>query len=138
MAKTSFESVDAYLATKSDDAQMILQRVRSTLRKALPDAQEVISYQIPAYRLPEGVVIWFAGWKEHFSLYPASKELVEALADELAPYEISKGTIRFPLKAPPVRLITKIAKARAAEVVERAKSKKAASKKPSPKRPREP
>ena len=130
MAKTSFESVDAYLATKGDELQRILQRVRSTLRKALPDAQEVISYQIPAYRLPEGVVIWFAGWKEHFSLYPASKELVEALADELAPYEISKGTIRFPLKnAVPVRLLAKIAKARAAEVVERAKSKKAAPKK---------
>jgi uncharacterized protein YdhG (YjbR/CyaY superfamily) len=134
MAVTNFESVDAYLATKSEDVQKTLQRVRSTLRKALPNAQEVISYQIPALRLPEGVVIWFAGWKEHFSLYPASKELVEALADELFPYEISKGTIRFPLKgAVPVRLVAQIAKLRAAEVAERARSKKASPKKrPSP------
>jgi uncharacterized protein YdhG (YjbR/CyaY superfamily) len=127
MAKTDFTSVDAYIASKPEAVRPILERVRAAIRKALPRAEEIISYQIPAYRLPGGIVIFFAGWKEHYSVYPASDALVAALARELAPHDISKGTIRFPLSARvPVGLIGRIAKLRAQEVARRAEEKAAA------------
>jgi uncharacterized protein YdhG (YjbR/CyaY superfamily) len=121
MAKTDFRSVDEYIATHPNNMQLILQRVRSTIRKALPDAEEVISYQIPAYKLRGSPVLYFAGWKHHYLLYPLTNQIVEAFKDELALYEVSKGTIRFPLSRPvPVKLIAGIAKLRAKEAAERA------------------
>ena len=122
MAKTHFKSVDEYIATHPEDVQAILRRVRSTLRKALPDAEEVISYQIPAFRLHGTYVVYYAGWKQHYSLYPASERLVAAFKGDLAGYEISKGTIRFPLSEPvPAKLIERIAKFLAKEAAGRAK-----------------
>ncbi len=130
MAKTDFKSVDDYIATHPEDVQAILQRVRRAIRKALPAAEERISYQIPAYRLPGGHVLYFAGWKGHYSLYPATGSVAAVLKDELAPYTVSKGTIRFPLSRPvPVGLIQRIARLRARDVIERAKAKAAAPKK---------
>ncbi len=120
MAKTDFTSVDQYIATYPEDVQAILQRVRSAIRMAVPGTEETISYQIPTYKLHGIAVIYFAGWKRHYSLYPATDHLVEAFRDELAPYDISKGTIRFPLSQPvPVKLIGRIAKFRAKEAAER-------------------
>jgi uncharacterized protein YdhG (YjbR/CyaY superfamily) len=120
MAKTDFKSVDEYIETHPDEVQAILQRVRKTIRKALPGAEEVISYQIPAYKLHGSRVIYFAGWKQHFSLYPANDHLVRAFKHDLAPYEVSKGTIRFPLsEAVPEKLIGRIAKFRVKEAAER-------------------
>jgi uncharacterized protein YdhG (YjbR/CyaY superfamily) len=119
MAKTDYKSVDEYIATFPEDVQAILQRVRSIIRKAVPGADELISYQIAGYKLRGRRVIYLAGWKNHFSLYPATDRLVEAFGDELAPYEIGKGTIRFPLSEPvPVKLIERIAKFRAKEASE--------------------
>jgi uncharacterized protein YdhG (YjbR/CyaY superfamily) len=90
----------------------------------------VISYKIPAYRLHGGIVLHFAGWKQHYSLYPAGERMVAALKDQLASYKVSKGTIRFPLSEPvPVKLIERIAKFRAEEGVQREKSKLMASRK---------
>jgi uncharacterized protein YdhG (YjbR/CyaY superfamily) len=130
MAKTDFKSVDEYIATHPDDVQAILERVRSAIRKAVPNAEESISYQIPAYKLDGGAVLYFAGWKRHYSLYPATDRLLEALKDDLAPYEVDKGTIRFPLSEPvPVKLIERIAKFRAKEAAEGAREKPAAPKK---------
>ncbi len=130
MAKTNFQSVDEYIATHPEDVQAILQRVRSTIRKAVPAAEEGISYQIPAYKLNAGPVLYFAGWKKHYSLYPATDGVVEAFQEELAPYDVTRGTIRFPLSRPvPVRLIERIAKFRAREAAERAGAKVAAPKK---------
>jgi len=121
MPNTDFKTVDEYIATHPEEVQAVLQLVRTTIRKAVPDADEMISYQIPAYKLRGGRVIYFAGWKQHYSLYPASDELVEAFKDELAPYEVNKGTIRFPISKPvPVKLIEGIAKFRAKEAVARA------------------
>jgi uncharacterized protein YdhG (YjbR/CyaY superfamily) len=78
-------------------------------------------------------VIFFAGWKEHFSLYPASELVVETFKDELEPYEVKKGTIRFPLdQRVPVKLIAGIAKLRAKETAERVKAKRPAPKKVAP------
>jgi uncharacterized protein YdhG (YjbR/CyaY superfamily) len=126
MTKTDFKSVDEYIATHPDNVQAILQRVRGTIRKAVPGAEEVISYQIPTYKLDGSYVVYFAGWKQHYSLYPASAHLVAAFEDDLAPYEVNKGTIRFPLSQPvPVKLIERIARFLAKEAAERASAKRA-------------
>jgi uncharacterized protein YdhG (YjbR/CyaY superfamily) len=97
----------------------VLELVRSTIREALPGAGEVISYRMPAYRLGGKTVIYFAGWKRHYSLYPVSAQLVEAFREEVAQYELNdRGTLRFPLTRPvPVRLIADIARLRAQEVI---------------------
>jgi uncharacterized protein YdhG (YjbR/CyaY superfamily) len=131
MAKTNFTSVDDYIALQPVAAQTVLERVRSAIRKALPKAEEVISYQIPAYKVQGRVALYFAGWKKHYSLYPATRELVAAFKHDLEPYEVNnKGTIRFPLSQPvPVKLIAQIAKFRAKEVAEHTKAKAATSKK---------
>ena len=130
MPKTDFKSVDEYIATHPPDVQAILQRVRSTIHKAVPKAEEAISYQIPTFKLHGSYVVYFAGWKKHYSLYPASRQLVAAFKDDLAPYEVNKGTIRFPLsQAVPVKLIAGIAKFLAKEAGARAKAKAARQKK---------
>lgn len=124
MAPTRFHSVDEYIASQPEVLRPLLARVRSALRKAVPGAEETISYQIPAYKLDGVAVIYFAGWKEHIALYPASRHVVATLARELASHEVSKGTIRFSLGAPlPLRLIERIAKLRAEEVAPHAKAK---------------
>jgi uncharacterized protein YdhG (YjbR/CyaY superfamily) len=130
MAKTDFRSVDDYIASQPEATQATLKRVRSIIRKALPSAEETISYQIPAYKLRGQAVVYFAGWKQHYSLYPASGPLVKAFKSELAPYALSKGTIRFPLgETVPAKLIERIAKFRAKEVAEGAEAKARAAKK---------
>jgi uncharacterized protein YdhG (YjbR/CyaY superfamily) len=130
LANTDSKSVDEYIAAQPEAAQGVLSRVRSAIRRAVPGAEEVISYKIPTYKLHGGPMLYFAGWKRHYSLYPATGLLVAAFKDDLAPYEVSKGTIRFPFSGPvPVRLIERIAKFRAKEAAERNKAKAAAPKK---------
>jgi uncharacterized protein YdhG (YjbR/CyaY superfamily) len=124
MAKTGFKNVDEYIAAQPEAGQAVLRTVRSAIRKALPKAEEVISYKMPAYKLKGAVVLYFAGWKQHYSLYPASDELAAAFKEELTPYQISKGTIRFPRDKPvPAKLIERIAKRRAAESAKRDREK---------------
>ena len=124
MAKTDFKSVDKYIASQPDAAQSVLELVRSSIRKAVPNAKESISCNIPTYKLRGDPVIYFAGWKQHYSLYPATNHLVATLKNDLAAYEVKKGTIRFPLSQPvPVKLIECIAKMRATEVAEGEKAK---------------
>jgi len=122
VAKAGFKSVDEYVASHPEPVQRILRRLRSAIREALPRAEEVISYKIPTYKLNGRAVLYFAGWKQHYSLYPASGRLVAAFKDELAQYAVHRGTIRFPLSEPvPMKLIGRIAKFRATEVAEREK-----------------
>ena len=126
MAKTDLKSVDEYIATHPEAVQTILQRVRLTIRETVPDAEELINYQIPAYKLQGAHVLYFAGWKQHYSIYPATDHLVAALKDDLAPYKVTKGTIRFSLSQPvPVKLIKRIAKFRAKEATELVRTKRA-------------
>jgi uncharacterized protein YdhG (YjbR/CyaY superfamily) len=132
MAKTKFTSVDEYIAAQPKAAQVALRRVRSAIRKGVPGAEEAISYHIPTYRLHGRYVIYFAGWKEHYSIYPSTRPLVAAFEKALEPFEVNdKGTIRFPLSQPvPVKLIEGLAKFRAKEVIaERAAKTNAAAKK---------
>lgn len=116
MAKTDFKSVNEYLATLPKGTRTVLQRVRAVIRKAVPEGEEGISYQIPTVKLEGRAVIYFAGWKEHYSLYPATEQVVATLERELARYEVRKGTIRFSFTEPvPSKLIASIAKIRAGE-----------------------
>jgi uncharacterized protein YdhG (YjbR/CyaY superfamily) len=130
-AQRSPRNIDEYIAGFPRPVQAVLERVRSTIRKAVPGADEAISYQMPTFKLNGRSVLYFAGWKQHYSLYPSTDPLVAAFKDELAPYEVSgKGTIRFPLSEPvPVKLIAGIAKFRAKEIVEQEKGLAAARKK---------
>jgi uncharacterized protein YdhG (YjbR/CyaY superfamily) len=131
MAKISYASVDDYLAAQPDATREILARVRQTIRKAIPRAEETISYQIPTYKLGGATVIYFAGWKEHVSIYPATRTMLAALGDDLASYKIAKGTIRFELSEPvPMRLISRIAKHRANEVLKTRKETASTRKQP--------
>ena len=111
--------VAAYIAGFPRPVQTIIKRVRAIVRKAVPGAEESISYQIPTYKLKGRPVIYFAAFKEHYSIYPSNTRLVAAFKDQIEGYEQSKGTIRFPLSEPvPVKLIAAIAKFRATEVID--------------------
>jgi uncharacterized protein YdhG (YjbR/CyaY superfamily) len=113
-------SVREYIASKPKESRAKLEAVRRAILKGLPNATEGLAYQMPAYSLNGAGVLYFAGWKSHFSIYPASDAMVEAFAKELAPYGRSKGTIKFPLSEPvPVRLIERIAKFRARQLTAR-------------------
>lgn len=121
MTKQKCGSHAEYIAAQPKDRQRALRIVRAAIRKALPKAEEVISYQMPAFKLGGNYVLYFAGWTRHLSLYPASPALIAAFKDELADFVVRKGTIRFALsEALPVALIGRIAKFRATEVAQRA------------------
>jgi uncharacterized protein YdhG (YjbR/CyaY superfamily) len=121
----AFANIDDYLAAQPDAARQKLSLVRAAIKRAVPEAQDVISYQIPACRIGGKVFIFFAGWKNHYSLYPVDDVLLQTFSPELAPYKISKGTIRFPLTEPvPEELIFRIAAFKAAETLARAPIKK--------------
>jgi uncharacterized protein YdhG (YjbR/CyaY superfamily) len=126
VAKTAYKSVDDYIALQPEATQRVLTRVRRVIRKAVPGAEEVISYQIPAYRLNGRMLMFFAGWKEHFSLYPLNTRIAKAFKKDLARYETSKGTIKIPLAEPvPVKLIEGFVKMRAEEVAQANKARSA-------------
>lgn len=111
-------TVDEYIASQPDAARTVLELVRNTIRKAIPRADEVISYKIPTYKLNDRPVLYFAGWKRHYSLYPVSDHVVAAFPNELVQYKINKATVRFPLSDPvPVKLIERIVKFRAKEIL---------------------
>ena len=121
--------VDRYIAGQPAAARGPLRRVRAAIRAALPGAEEALGYGIPAYRLHGRVVIYFAGWKAHYAIYPVTAALAEALAAALAPFDMSgRGTIRFPLADPvPARVIGRIARFRAREVEAAAAARKTAA-----------
>jgi len=103
------KDIDEYIADFPVDVQLLLQKVRTAIRKAAPKAEEAIKYQMPTFVL-NGNLIHFAGYKNHIGLYPGSKP-IEEFKDELSRYETSKGTVRLPLDKPvPVGLISKITK----------------------------
>ncbi len=117
MAKKGITTIEQYLAAQPEASRSVLRRVRSVIVAAIPKAEEVISYGIPGYRVGNKVVLWFAGWKAHFSLYPVTSGTLKVLGDEIASFKVVKSTIRFPLSQPiPEKLITRIAKLRATEV----------------------
>jgi uncharacterized protein YdhG (YjbR/CyaY superfamily) len=119
VTRTDYKSVDDYLAAQPAPARSVLERVRATLRKALPGATEGISYKMPVYKLDGVMVLYFAGYQRHYSIYPATARVRGALEKELAGRVYSKATIRFSYAdATPTRLIARIARLRAAEAIE--------------------
>ena len=122
MKQTVPQSVDEYIAAQPLAVRLKLEQVRAAIRKAVPVAVEGIGYRMPGYKLHGKPMLYFAGFKEHYSLFAASGTFLRALEDELKGYELRKGTVRFPLaKSVPVKLISRIAKLRAAGIVATAK-----------------
>jgi uncharacterized protein YdhG (YjbR/CyaY superfamily) len=115
------KSVDEYLAAQPEAMRPKLQQVRAAIKRSVPQAEEGIGYRMPGYKLHGKPMLYFAGFKEHYSLFGASGTFLGALEDELRGYELRKGTVRFPLTKPvPVRLISRIAKLRAAAIAQTA------------------
>jgi uncharacterized protein YdhG (YjbR/CyaY superfamily) len=125
-SESNFKSVDEYITSQPEKIRGTLETVRSAIRKAVPQTDEVISYKMPTYKLRDETVLHFAAWRHHYSLYAATASVVAAFKRELAPYDVIKGTIRFPLSEPvPEKLIERIAKFRAKEVRKRVTEKTA-------------
>ena len=115
-------SIDDYIAGFPDETRKTLEGLRSAIRAAAPGAEEKISYQMPSFDLG-GNLVYFAAFKSHIGFYPTSSG-IEAFRRELSSYEVSKGTVRFPLDKPlPLKLISRIVKFRVAENLEKARLK---------------
>jgi uncharacterized protein YdhG (YjbR/CyaY superfamily) len=117
------KNIEEYIAGFQNEVQEILEEIRMAIRKATPDAQETISYQIPTFTLKGRYLVHFAAFKKHIGFYPAPIGNAE-FKEELSVYGSGKGTAKFPLDQPiPFDLIRKIVKFRAKENLERAKAK---------------
>jgi uncharacterized protein YdhG (YjbR/CyaY superfamily) len=118
MKKTNVlpQTVDEYLEAVPEPARATLNKIRAVIRSAVPpEATEVISYRIPMFKY-KGMLLGFAAFKNHCSLFPMSAALIEQLKDELAQFETAKGTIRFPVdQPPPAALVKKLVRARIAQ-----------------------
>lgn len=120
--QTAPKNIDEYITGFPPEIQEKLEKIRATIRKAAPKAEEAISYMIPTFKL-HGNLVHFASFKNHIGFYPGAAG-IEAFKEELADYEISKGTVQFPHgKRIPFSLITKIVKFRVAQNLEKAAAK---------------
>ncbi len=116
--KAGVRSIDEYLVTLSEDKAAALEKLRRAIRAAAPDAEECISYRLPAFR-QNGMLVGFGATANHCAFYLMSGRMVEAHKEELEGYDTSKGTIRFQANKPlPVALVRKLVKARLAENAE--------------------
>lgn len=112
MNSQQFKNIDEYVALFPKDVQEILQKVRETIHQTVPDAQEVISYSMPAFK-KDKVLVYFAAQKGYLGFYPTASP-IEKFKKELASYQTTKGAIHFPFNQPiPYDLIEKITRFRA-------------------------
>ena len=122
--RTPARTVDEYLAALPEDKRAALEKVRRAVREAAPEAEEVISYRMPGYRY-KGMLVYFAAFDNHLSLFGAGKTLVKAFGKELEPFDVSGSTIRFSVEHPlPTALVRRMLRARVRENKERAKLKR--------------
>lgn len=117
---TAPTTVEGYLAAQPDTRRAVLEELRRTIRAAAPGATEAIAYQMPAFRVDSQFLVSYAAFKAHYSFFPASDAVRQALGEELAPYLAGKGTIRFRVDAPlPTALVERIVTVRLAELAAR-------------------
>ncbi len=117
------KSIDEYIAGFREDVQGILQKIRLTIRRAAPDAEEAVKYGIPTFVF-NGNLVHFGGFQTHIGFYPTSSG-IEEFKDELSVYRSAKGSVQFPLDQPmPYSLISKIVAFRLKEIREKAAAKK--------------
>jgi uncharacterized protein YdhG (YjbR/CyaY superfamily) len=113
-------SVDDYISGFPGSTRELLNQIRDTIKNAAPEAEELISYRMPAFRF-HGMLVWFAGYKNHIGFYPASTG-IKAFDTELSGYKRAKGSVQFPLDKPlPLELIAKIVRFRVSENLEKSK-----------------
>jgi uncharacterized protein YdhG (YjbR/CyaY superfamily) len=109
------KSVDEYIYGFPEETQELLEQMRATIKSVAPEAEEVISYNIAGYKL-NGMLVWFAGFKNHIGFYPRGSSAIDAFKKELTKYKTSKGAIQFPKDEPlPIALIKKMVKYRVKE-----------------------
>lgn len=124
---TAPRNIDEYIAAFPEDVRKKLERIRATIRRAAPDAEEAIKYQMPTFVL-HGNLVHFAAFKDHIGFYPVPAG-IEAFKKELGPYVSGKGTVRFPLGQPiPYGLIAKVVKFRVMENLAKVESKRKGTK----------
>ncbi len=112
--KKAFKTTDEYVASFPNNVQFALQQIRQAIKESAPQAQEVISYSMPAFK-QDSILVWFASFKNHIGFFPKVSAM-EAFKEQLSSYQTSKGTIRFPLDKPiPVDLVKDIVKFRVKE-----------------------
>jgi uncharacterized protein YdhG (YjbR/CyaY superfamily) len=120
--ETKTYDIDKYISGFSKDKQKLLKQLRGIIRKAAPQAQESISYGMPAFK-ENGMLVYFAAWKNHIGFYPTSSG-IKAFRKDLSSFTVSKGTVQFPLDKPlPKGLVTKIVKFKVKENLEKTRSK---------------
>jgi uncharacterized protein YdhG (YjbR/CyaY superfamily) len=106
-------SVEDYMAALPQESRTALEKLRKTIKSVAPEATEAISYAMPAFKDHGRILVYYAAFKDHCSLFPASKAVIEALKEELKPYVSGKGTIQFRIDEPlPTALVKKVVKAR--------------------------
>ena len=119
MDKTSFLSVDEYIKTFPKDVQRILEKMRETVKKAVPGVVEGISYQMPTFKLNGKALVYFAAFKSHIGFYPIPSG-VEPFKKELSPYKKGKGSVQFPMDQPmPYDLVKRIVRFRAKQLLKK-------------------
>ena len=112
---TAPRNIDEYIAGFPEQVQAILQKIRATIKKAAPEAEETISYKMPTFNLHGRYLVYFAAYKKHVAIYPVPTG-DEKFNQEISAYQAGKGTLQFPLAQPiPYRLISKVVKYRAQE-----------------------
>lgn len=123
MAK--FETVEAYYASFPENVQSGLASIRDTVQKAVPEAEEVLSYQLPAFKY-YGMLIYYSAYKSHYAIsFPPPFKVFEAFKEQLSPYAMAKTSVQFPMDKPlPLDLIGEMVKYRAAENIEAENRKK--------------
>jgi uncharacterized protein YdhG (YjbR/CyaY superfamily) len=124
ITKKQIKTMDEYIKTYPKDVQSILEKMRQAIRKAAPEAVEVISYQMPTFKLNGKNLVYFAAFKNHIGFYPIPSG-IEAFKKELSSYKQGKGSVQFPMNKPiPYDLVKKIVKYRVKENLEKINGEK--------------
>jgi uncharacterized protein YdhG (YjbR/CyaY superfamily) len=124
MSVKKFKSVDEYFSTLPQEKKKFLKELRDTIKDATPEAEELISYNMPAFKY-HGILVYYMAHSNHLGFYPGNKAVNEVFKNELTAYKTSKGTIQLPFNNPiPKRLIKNIVKFRMKENLNKSKAKK--------------